>query len=188
MGSEWNPFVDIDPNYAKSFLAFPFLMLCSMFTLNENINSVWDQNVLCFHQTAWARLTWVYSTSSPSLIVHRNDFIADIIDLKVIFLKIFEDLLGFCGSFGFYYVLAIYSSINTWEDVLNLILNLLAYSFVLEADELAYSCFASRHISPLLVRLDKPELNIFEMKVNVVRAEGDRWCGPYLGMYYPLIY
>lgn len=186
--SDWG---DLDSNYTKSFLVFPFLLFCMMFAWNEMVSSAWDMNVFCFHHTALGCFVVHILPIFSDLNVRRNDLIAspknllkilsffkdeNFDDVKMIYVKFFEWWLGLCGSMCFYFVLAIYSTTDTWGDVLAVILNLLAFSFVLEADELAYSCFASPKIYPFLVQLNKADVNIFEMKVHVERSESFK-CG-----------
>merc|ERR1712228_425363 len=54
-------------------------------------------------------------------------------------LQIFgEAILGFIGSIAYFAILTMYSEVNDWSDIFEVILNLLAYQFILEADEWAY--------------------------------------------------
>eukprot|EP01084_Bolivina_argentea_P164066 285297_1 len=61
-------------------------------------------------------------------------------NIHVFFLKIItEQILGYVGSLVYFFVIAIYSSDDKWDGIINTIFNLLAYQFILDADEWAYS-------------------------------------------------
>ena len=64
-----------------------------------------------------------------------------------------EMILGYLGSLIYFGVLTIYSEIGDWSDVLDVILNLLAFGFILEADEWAYEYFAQDRIQALMSKI-----------------------------------
>ena len=57
---------------------------------------------------------------------------------EVYFLKSLEAFMMICGVLGFFTVIALYSPHDEWNGILNSILNLLAYEFILSLDECVF--------------------------------------------------
>ena len=73
-----------------------------------------------------------------------------------------KSMFELMGSIIYFITLSMYSTPENWEDILNVILNLLAYQFIMNADEIAYNWFAKARIETFVARTASKEIDIFD--------------------------
>eukprot|EP01084_Bolivina_argentea_P114716 204172_1 len=90
--------------------------------------------------------------------------------IQRIILKYFGEVaLGFFGGLIYFSILTVYSNTEQWQDTLNAILNILAYQFILDADEWAYHYFAKWRLEKYVSRasVDGNPIDIFQSYFSI---------------------
>ena len=119
------------PANARSLMTLPFFIIGVIAMFKEGSESVLDLVIL---EQSW-------DIKSPLSFNGKCKCNTSWREWQVFFFKVMtEQLLGYAGSAVYFIVITAYSHGNeSWNDVLNTILNLLAYTFILDTDEYAYN-------------------------------------------------